>query len=141
MTQTGRETKHGKTPDFPYAIHFVDVICCRKIDQCVLHKCNINKEACNNYELPRTYLAYHLNGASINMDGIFDDQAWLEVPWTNSFVGMSFSNILSIVHVVTTCSCISYLLYDLDNKWHHSLHIAATSLGILTRFARPVRIF
>ena len=58
--------------------------------ECVSKKCYTSEEACNDYELPRTYIAYHLNGGRITMDGHLDDQAWKEVPWTESFLGKMF---------------------------------------------------
>lgn len=40
----------------------------------------VNKPTeCWNDGLPRHYIAYHLNGKSINMDGKLDDEAWQEV--------------------------------------------------------------
>ena len=56
----------------------------------MLNKCYVSEETCNGYELPQTYIAYHLNGANIDMDGQLDDQAWQDVPWTSSFVGKIF---------------------------------------------------
>ena len=53
----------------------------------MLQKCYTSRETCNDYELPRTYLAYYLNGKTINIDGKLDDQAWTEVPWTENFLG------------------------------------------------------
>lgn len=67
-------------------------------DSCVL--CNFsylknavdsscNKESCNSEDLPRTYISYHLNGKSINIDGKLDEPAWEEVSWTDSFMGIN----------------------------------------------------
>ncbi|KAL4238202.1 hypothetical protein ACF0H5_002914 [Mactra antiquata] len=44
------------------------------------------KATCDTEDLPRTYISYHLDGKSIKIDGKLDDPAWLEVPWTDSFM-------------------------------------------------------
>ena len=65
------------------------------------------EDTCNTFGLPLTYIAYHLNGKTINMDGRLDDEAWAEVPWTQTFVGI-------LTH---TCfffqDCNQYLLFVL----------------------------
>lgn len=43
------------------------------------HACVNSPVECLDFGLPRHYIAYHLNGQSINIDGKLDDQAWLEV--------------------------------------------------------------
>ncbi|XP_071079705.1 uncharacterized protein [Haliotis cracherodii] len=37
-------------------------------------------------ELPRHYVANHLNGKTITVDGRLDEDAWKEVPWTENFM-------------------------------------------------------
>lgn len=41
--------------------------------------CVNNPEKCWDFGLPRNYIAYHLNGRSILIDGKLDDEAWNEV--------------------------------------------------------------
>ncbi|XP_053379141.1 uncharacterized protein LOC128548426 [Mercenaria mercenaria] len=49
----------------------------------------VNKpEGCWDFGLPRNYIAYHLQGKVINIDGKLDDDAWNEVPWSETFVDM-----------------------------------------------------
>ncbi|XP_064602962.1 uncharacterized protein LOC135468561 isoform X3 [Liolophura sinensis] len=38
--------------------------------------------------LPRTYVAYHLQGKTINLDGRIDEEAWSEVSQTEDFVDL-----------------------------------------------------
>lgn len=45
-------------------------------------------EECWDFGMPRNYIAYHLNGKSIKIDGKLDDAAWTEVPWSENFVDM-----------------------------------------------------
>lgn len=54
------------------------------LEQCLSASCS--QATCNTEDLPRTYLAYHLNGQTINIDGKLDDPAWEAVPWTENFV-------------------------------------------------------
>ena len=61
-------------------------IACRYMKTCFLNSC-YKPGTCNKYGLSRTYLAYHLNDKTINMDGHLDDEAWEEVPWTELFMG------------------------------------------------------
>ncbi|KAL4238204.1 hypothetical protein ACF0H5_002916 [Mactra antiquata] len=56
----------------------------RYLQEAVESSCN--KATCNTEDLPRTYISYHLDGKSIKIDGKLDDPAWLEVPWTDSFM-------------------------------------------------------
>ena len=51
-----------------------------------LNACVNDSSSCNNYRLPRTCNAYHMNGQQINIDGRLDDEAWQEVPWSENFV-------------------------------------------------------
>ena len=51
-----------------------------------LTPCINDQSECNTYKLPRTYVANHLNGKQIIIDGKLDDDAWQEVPWTENFV-------------------------------------------------------
>jgi len=44
-------------------------------------------DRCASGGLPRNYIAYHLNGKTVNIDGRLDDPAWQEVPWTETFMG------------------------------------------------------
>lgn len=41
--------------------------------------CVNSADQCWDFGLPRHYIAYHLNGKSINIDGKLDDEAWNEV--------------------------------------------------------------
>ncbi|KAL4221398.1 hypothetical protein ACF0H5_019656 [Mactra antiquata] len=50
------------------------------------HQCVKSREQCWDFDLPRHYIAYHLNGKKINIDGKLNDQAWNEVPWSETFV-------------------------------------------------------
>ena len=43
--------------------------------------------SCHTLKLPRNYVAYHLNGKTVNIDGQLTEEAWTEVPWTETFVG------------------------------------------------------
>ena len=43
---------------------------------------------CNTYKLPRNYIAYHLSGKQVTIDGKLDEEAWQEVPWSEMFVDM-----------------------------------------------------
>jgi hypothetical protein len=43
------------------------------------YACVKTKEECWNLGLPRNYIAYHLNGKTITIDGKLDDDAWKEV--------------------------------------------------------------
>mgnify|MGYP000346714758 CR=1 FL=1 len=43
------------------------------------HACVNSAEECLDFGLPRHYIAYHLNGQDIVIDGKLDDKAWLEV--------------------------------------------------------------
>jgi hypothetical protein len=38
---------------------------------------------------PRQYVASHLRGAPIIMDGKLDEAAWLDAPWTEDFIDIS----------------------------------------------------
>lgn len=49
---------------------------------------NVN---CNTSKLPRKYIAYHLNGKTVNIDGQLNEEAWAEVPWTKPLVDMRAS--------------------------------------------------
>ncbi|KAH3711884.1 hypothetical protein DPMN_071560 [Dreissena polymorpha] len=55
----------------------------RYLEKCIAATCRNGD--CLNADLPRTYIAYHLNGRTINIDGKLDDPAWVDVPWTDSF--------------------------------------------------------
>ncbi|XP_060577885.1 uncharacterized protein LOC132735000 [Ruditapes philippinarum] len=55
------------------------------------YACVKTKEECWNLGLPRNYIAYHLNGKTITIDGKLDDDAWKEVPWSETFVDMRSS--------------------------------------------------
>ncbi|XP_052760334.1 uncharacterized protein LOC128203098 [Mya arenaria] len=48
--------------------------------------CVKGRNECENLYLPRNYNAYHLNGRTINIDGVLNDDAWKEVPWSADFV-------------------------------------------------------
>ena len=48
-------------------------------------QCIQDQSKCNTYKLPRNYVAHHLNGRQINIDGRLDEEAWREVPWTKNF--------------------------------------------------------
>ena len=50
--------------------------------------CIKDQSDCNTYRLPRNYVANHLSGKQIIIDGKLDDPAWQEVPWTENFVDM-----------------------------------------------------
>lgn len=39
-----------------------------------------------NISLPKNYIAYHLAGNTIKIDGKLDDPAWNDVPWSSKFV-------------------------------------------------------
>ncbi|XP_045162533.2 uncharacterized protein LOC123527253 [Mercenaria mercenaria] len=52
------------------------------------HACVASQKDCWNFGLPRNYIAYHLNGKTITMDGRLDEEAWNEVPWSDNFVDM-----------------------------------------------------
>ena len=71
---------------------------------------NVN---CNTSKLPRKYIAYHLNGKTVNIDGQLNEEAWAEVPWTKSLVGKHFSK-CSIILTFVSCSvayaCESYII-------------------------------
>lgn len=54
------------------------------LDKCVADSCP--STSCNEEDLPRTYLAYHLNGKTVDIDGRLDETAWTEVPWTDEFM-------------------------------------------------------
>jgi hypothetical protein len=41
--------------------------------------CVSRPEDCWDFGLPRNYIAYHLNGKSVNIDGKLDEEAWTEV--------------------------------------------------------------
>lgn len=45
-----------------------------KVNECVR-----SARACWDFQLPRNYIAYHLNGEAINIDGKLDDSAWNNV--------------------------------------------------------------
>lgn len=49
-------------------------------------ECVTSEKECWDLGLPRHYIAYHLNGKSIVMDGKLDEDAWNEVPWSEDFV-------------------------------------------------------
>jgi hypothetical protein len=51
------------------------------------YACVKTEEECWNLGLPRNYIAYHLNGKTITIDGKLDDDAWKEV---NMFYHYSF---------------------------------------------------
>lgn len=53
------------------------------------HACVNSAEECLDFGLPRNYIAYHLNGKNIVIDGKLDDKAWLEV---NRSVNISFTS-------------------------------------------------
>jgi hypothetical protein len=38
---------------------------------------------------PRQYVASHLRGAPIIIDGQLDEAAWLDAPWTEDFIDIS----------------------------------------------------
>jgi len=63
------------------------VLCCVKA---ISSDGTCGQVTCNTEGLPRTYLAYHLNNKTINIDGVLDDEAWLEVAWTDTFMGKKF---------------------------------------------------
>jgi len=59
-------------------------------------------DGCANGGLPRTYIAYHLNGQTVNIDGQLDDPAWQEVPWTETFMGR-YLHATTFVHKCLRC--------------------------------------
>ena len=65
----------------------------RYLEKAIANSC-YEEGTCNTFGLPLTYNAYHLNGKTINMDGRLDDEAWAEVPWTETFVGKPISRLL-----------------------------------------------
>lgn len=64
-------------------------ICFSYLDKCVADSCQ-STATCNSEDLPRTYLAYHLNGKTVNIDGKLDEPAWTEVPWSDNFMGKNY---------------------------------------------------
>ncbi|XP_053402309.1 uncharacterized protein LOC123539994 [Mercenaria mercenaria] len=54
------------------------------LDKCVADSCT--HASCNTEDLPRTYLAYHLNGKPVVIDGRLDEEAWSEIPWSETFM-------------------------------------------------------
>ena len=71
-------------------IRFILLGCFSYLEKCEFQSC-YKDGTCNTHGLPLTYIAYHLNGKTINMDGRLDDEAWAEVPWTEKFVGTVFN--------------------------------------------------
>ncbi|XP_060554717.1 uncharacterized protein LOC132715684 [Ruditapes philippinarum] len=55
------------------------------LDNCVKESC-MSPSSCNTEDLPRTFLAYHLNGKTVNIDGKLDDEAWTEIPYSETFM-------------------------------------------------------
>ena len=47
----------------------------------VKHACIDKASDCLNFDLPRNYTAYHLQGKKINIDEKLDDPAWAEVSY------------------------------------------------------------
>ena len=43
------------------------------------YACINNVQECLDFGLPRHYIAYHLNGKRVKIDGQLDDEAWKEV--------------------------------------------------------------
>ena len=50
--------------------------------------CVPDASECNTIGLPRHYIAHHLNGKTIVVDGHGTDQAWAEVPWSETYLGI-----------------------------------------------------
>ncbi|KAL5006388.1 hypothetical protein ScPMuIL_015194 [Solemya velum] len=56
----------------------------RFVDRCNSEICDATSTDCD-FGLPNTYIAQHLNGKAITVDGRMDEEAWKEVPWSSSF--------------------------------------------------------
>ncbi|KAJ8308721.1 hypothetical protein KUTeg_013595 [Tegillarca granosa] len=56
----------------------------RYMNTCNKDICDTSSKTCS-FTLPKHYIAYHLNGKSVNIDGHLDDEAWQEVPWSSDF--------------------------------------------------------
>lgn len=62
------------------------------------HACVNSAEDCLDFGLPRHYIAYHLNGKDIVIDGKLDDKAWLEVN-VHLKVQQHFDFILLLIYI------------------------------------------
>ncbi|XP_052760386.1 uncharacterized protein LOC128203141 [Mya arenaria] len=58
----------------------------------VKHVCISEAYQCQDFNMPNHYIAHHLNKKAIVIDGRMDEEAWEEVPWSESFVDIRSSS-------------------------------------------------